>query len=172
MAIEILIPTTRTLGGATRALIEVVTGPGFTNIDGPDTDEIEVELMKLDMHAWPLRVPTEVSPADLGNQIKADKEIVRTKIPLRSGNFMLFPGFVILCRHDDYEAFLEDPRARQIVGREALELAQAFQAPELIICGDTASDFIGHEANDWQSLKEILGAEELPHTLIEIPGAA
>ena len=47
MAIEIIIPTTRTLGGATRALLEVITGPGFHNIDAPETAEIEVELMKV-----------------------------------------------------------------------------------------------------------------------------
>lgn len=169
MAIEILIPTTRTLGGATRALIEVMTGPGFVNIDAPDTPELEVELMNLDMEAWPKRVPTEISAADLGDLIKADKEIVRAKIPLRIGNFTLFPRFVILCRHDEYEAFTDDPRARQIIGRESLELAQAFGAPELIVCGDAASDFIGHEVTDWDSLKEILDAEEIPHTLVPIP---
>ena len=127
--------------------------------------------MRVDMEAWPQRVPTEVSIEALGDKIKADKEIVRTKIPLRTGNFTLFPGFVILCRHDEYEAFEEDPRARQIIGRESLELAQAFSAPEIIVCGDAASDFIGHDANDWQSLKDVLHDEELPHTVVPIPGA-
>lgn len=169
MAIEILLPTTRTLGGATRALLEALTGPGFVNIDGPESKEIEVELMNLDMEAWPKQVPTEVSPADLGDLIKADKEIVRTKIPLRIGNFTLFPRFVILCRHDEYEAFEADPRARQIIGRESLELAQAFGAPEIVICGDAASDFIGHEVTDWDTLKEILAAEEIPHAIVPIP---
>ncbi|MDJ0975582.1 MAG: hypothetical protein QNJ98_14060, partial [Planctomycetota bacterium] len=64
MSIEILIPTTRTLGGATRALLEVITGPGFHNIDGPETSEIEVELMNVEMEAWPKRVPTDVSAED------------------------------------------------------------------------------------------------------------
>lgn len=171
MSIEILIPTTRTLGGATRALLEVIMGPGFQNIDAPETDEIEVELMNVEMEAWPKRVPTDISAEDLGESLKGDKSIVRTKIPLRTGNFTLFPGFVILCRHDEYEAFEEDLRARQIIGRESLELAQAFNAPEVIICGDAASDFIGHEANDWQSLKEILEDEDLPHQVVTIPGA-
>ncbi len=170
MAIEILLPTTRTLGGATRALLEVLAGPGFVNIDAAEGTEIEVELMNLDMEAWPKRVPTELSAADLGDLIKSDKEIVRAKIPLRTGNFTLFPRFVILCRHDEYEAFEEDPRARQIIGRESLELSQAFGAREIVICGDAASDFIGHEVTDWDTLKEILASEEIPHTVVPIPG--
>lgn len=170
MAIEILLPTTRTLGGATRALLEVLTTVGFQNIDAAEGDDIEVELMRVDMEAFSRRVPSETSPADLGDEIKADREIVRTKIPLRVGNFTLFPGFVILCRLDDYDAFQEDPRARQILGRESLELAQAFNSAEIILCGDAASDFIGHDANDWASLKQVLEDEESPHTVIRIPG--
>ena len=55
----------------------------------------------------------------------------------------------MLCRPDEYEDFENDPRARQIVGREALELARAFAAKELIVAGDAASDFLGTEANTW-----------------------
>ena len=61
---------------------------------------------------------------DLGEKLKGDRQIVRSKVPLRLGHFMLFPGFVILCRPDDWEAFEEDPRQMQIIGRESLELAR------------------------------------------------
>ena len=42
--LEILIPTTRTLGGATRAIVDQLLGSGFMNIDNPETDGLEVEL--------------------------------------------------------------------------------------------------------------------------------
>jgi len=168
MPIEILVPTTRTLGGATRAVLEQLLGPGFVNIDAPEETSIPVELMTVDMKAWEESVPADVSTEDLGERIKADKRIVRVKIGLRLGWFMLFPGFVILCRPDDYEAFQADPRARGIIGRESLELAQAFHAPELVVCGDAVSDFIGHEVTDWDGLKEVLQEEELPHQVVRL----
>ena len=171
MPIEILVPTVRTLGGATRAVVEQCLGPGFMNIDAAETDSLEVELMKVDMEAWSVQVPDDLSSADLGEKIKQEREIVRTKVPLRLGHFTLFPGFVILCRPDEYDAFEEDPRARQIIGREALELAQAFDAEELVVAGDAASDFIGHDVTDWPSLKDVLDEEEIPHTVIPLRNA-
>ena len=169
MTIEILVPTTRTLGGATRAVLEQLLGTGFFNIDGPETPYVLAELMNVDTEEWAVRVPEETSAEELGETIKADRQIVRSRIELRLGHLLLFPGFVILCRPDDYEEFMSDPRARQIVGREALELAQAFRAPEILIAGDAASDFLGSEATTWEGLKDVLEEEEVPHTLIPIP---
>ena len=153
VTIEILVPTTRTLGGATRAILETLLGTGFQNIDPPD-GSIEVEMMNVEGEEWAKHVPDDVSAADLGEQIKADRTLVRVRIVLRLGHFLLFPGFVVLCRPDPYEEFLEDPRARQIIGREALELARAFNAPELVVAGDAASDFLGTEATTWDGLRK------------------
>lgn len=169
MSIEILIPTTRTLGGATTAVLRQILGPGFVNIDSPDGDAVEVELTNVDSREWGEFVPDEKSPQELGEMIKEDKEILRVRVPLRIGHFLLFPGFVVLCRPDDYEEFAADPRARQIIGRESLELASAFAASELIVAGDAATDFLGTEATDWDSLKAVLAEEEIPHTAIQIP---
>ncbi len=169
MAIEVLIPTTRTLGGATRAVAEQLLGPGFLNIDAPEGESIEVELTNVEMEEWGKFVPDETTPADLGDEIKGNKEILRVRIPLRIGHFLLFPGFVVLCRPDDYEEFTTDPRARQIIGRESLELANAFTAPEILIAGDAATDFLGTEATDWEGLKQVLEEEEIAHELIVIP---
>jgi hypothetical protein len=171
VAIEILIPTKRTLGGATRAIVEQLVGPGFLNIDAPDSASLEVELTNVDMEEWGKFVPDEVSPADLGESIKKDKEIVRVRIPLRLGHFLLFPGFVVLCRPDEYEDFATDPRARQIIGRESLELAHAFGAREIVIAGDAATDFLGSEATEWEGLKEVLEEEEILHQLVQLPPA-
>ena len=171
MSIEILVPTTRTLGGAVRAVLEQLLGPGFQNIDRPETDYILVEMMNVEGEEWARRVPEEVDAEALSEQIKADRETLRVRIDLRTGSFLLFPGFVILCRPDDYEEFTSDPRARQIVGRESLELAQAFLAPEVLIAGDAASDFLGTEATNWEALKEVLEEEEIDHTVVQIPAA-
>ena len=170
MTIEVLIPTTRTLGGATSAVLRQLLGPGFVNIDSPEGDSIEVELTNVDSREWGEFVPDDHSPQELGEMIKGDKEILRVRVPLRLGHFLLFPGFVVLCRPDDYEEFATDPRARQIIGREALELANAFSASELVVAGDAATDFLGTEATDWEGLREVLKEEEIPHTAIEIPG--
>ena len=83
--------------------------------------------------------------------------------------FLWMTGFVVLCRPDDYDEFRADPRARQIIGRESLELAHAFGAPEVLIAGDAATDFLGTEATDWAGLKEVLAEEEIPHQLVQIP---
>lgn len=168
MAIEILVPSTRTLGGAVRAVVEQLLGPGFVNIDAPSESAFEVELTNVDMKEWGEFVPDDVSPAELGDKIRADKEILRVRVPLRIGHFLLFPGFVVLCRPDEYEEFLADPRARQIIGRESLELAHAFGANELVVAGDAATDFLGTEATDWASLKEVLVEEEIAHELVRL----
>jgi len=169
VAIEIHVPTTRTLGGATRAILEQLRGSGFQNIDGPETEYVLVEMMNVDGEEWAKRVPEEAGIHELADQIRGDRQIVRVRLGLRKGSFLLFPGFVILCRPDDYEDFATDPRARHIIGREALELARAFRAPELLIAGDTASDFLGTEATSWDGLKGVLREEEVPYTVIEIP---
>lgn len=169
MAIEILVPTTRTLASVTRALLEQLLGPGFANIDRPDTEYLLVEMTNVEGEEWPRRVPEEATVADLAEAIKADRQILRVRVELRLGYFLLFPGFVVLCRPDDYEDFEGDPRARQIIGRESLELARAFLAPELIVAGDAASDFLGTEATTWEGLKDVLEEEEVPHRVIVLP---
>lgn len=169
MSIEILIPTTRTLGGATQAVVEQLLGTGFMNIDAPETDAFEVELTNVDAEEWGEMVPEAISAQDLGDKIKGNREILRVRVPLRLGHFLLFPGFVSLCRPDNYQEFMSDPRARQIVGRESLELANAFMAPEILICGDAATDFLGTEATNWDELKDVLREEAIDHQLIVIP---
>ncbi len=169
MAIEILVTTSRTLGGATRAVLEQLLGPGFMNIDALETLPIEVELTNVESEEWGEMVPEDISIADLGEKIKADREILRARVPLRLGHFLLFPGFVSLCRPDNYEEFMADPRARQIVGRESLELASAFGAAEIIICGDAATDFLGTDATTWDELKDVLREEAIDHQVIVIP---
>lgn len=170
MAIEIHVSTQgRTLGGTTRLVLEALLTKGFQNIDPPESGVLEVELMNVDGEEWAKSVPEEASAQEIGEQIKANREIVRVRIGLRLGNFLLFPGFCVLCRPDQYEDFEKDPRARQIVGREALELARAFGAQELIVAGDAASDFLGTEATTWDQLKEVLEEEEIEHRTIELP---
>ena len=170
MPIEILLPTARSLGGAVRAVVEQILGPGFVNIDGRDADAVEVELTNVDMKTWGQLVPEDASPAELGEAVKADKEIVRARIPLRIGHFLLFPGFVVLCRPDDYEAFASDPRARQIIGRESLELAHAFGAHELVVAGDVVTDFLGTEIVKWEDVESVLDEEKIPHQVVRLPG--
>ncbi|MCB9826287.1 MAG: hypothetical protein H6805_10745 [Planctomycetes bacterium] len=152
MAIEILIPTTRTLGGAARVLLQQLQTKGFQNIDPPESQNLEVEVMNVDGESAPRMVPEDISAEDR-EEIKANRELVCVRIPLRLGHFLLFPRFVVLCRPDDYDDFINDPRARQIIGREALELAHAFQSPELIVSGDAATDFLGTEATTWEELR-------------------
>jgi hypothetical protein len=170
MTIEILVPTGgRTLGGATRAVIETLLSRGFQNIDPPESGVLEVELRNVDEEEHARSVPDEVTPADLGEEIKANREILRVRVGLRLGCFLLYPGFCVLSRPDEYEAFEDDPRARQIIGREALELARAFGARELLVCGDAASDFLGTEATTWDQLCEVIQEEDVPHKRIQIP---
>jgi len=171
VALEILIPTTRTLGGTVRGLLEQMLGAGFQNIDPPETRAVLVEMMNVEGEEWAKRVPEELEPAEIGELIKADRTLVRVRIELRLGSFLLFPRFVILCRPDEFDDFVSDPRGRQIIGREALELARAFGAPEMIIAGDAASDFLGTETTDWDELKDVLDEEEVAHEVIVIPPA-
>ncbi len=172
MAIEIHVPAgTRTLGGATRAVLEMLLSKGFQNIDPPVSGKLEIELMNADGEEWAKSVPEEASAAEIGDEIKANREIVRARIGLRLGCFLLFPGFCVLCRPDEFTDFERDPRARQIIGREALELARAFTAKELIVAGDAASDFLGTEANTWEQLCDLLEEEEIPYKRIEIPAS-
>ena len=172
MGIEIHVPAgTRTLGGVTRAILEMLLSKGFQNIDPPESGKLEVELMNADGEEWAKGVPEEASAAEIGDEIKANREIVRARISLRLGCFLLFPGFCVLCRPDEFSDFERDPRARQIIGREALELARAFAAKELIVAGDAASDFLGTEANTWDQLCNVLEEEEIPYKRIEIPAA-
>jgi hypothetical protein len=170
MAIEIHVSTQgRTLGGTVRAVVETLLAKGFQNIDPPESGVLEVELMNVEGEEWAKLLPEELSAAELGDQIKANREIVRVRVGLRLGHFLLFPGFCVLCRPDEYEDFEKDPRARQIIGRESLELARAFGATELIVAGDAASDFLGTEATTWEQLLDVLEEEEIEHRRIEIP---
>jgi len=57
-------------------------------------------------------------------------------------------------------------------GPIGLELAQAFLAPEIVIAGDAASDFLGSEATTWEGIKDVLEEEKIPHTVIPIPARA
>lgn len=172
MALEIHVSTQgRSLGGTVRLVLEALIGKGFQYIDPPESGVLEVELMNVDGEEWAKSVPEELSAAELGDQVKANREIVRVRVGLRLGFVLLFPGFCVLCRPDEFEDFEKDPRARQIIGREALELARAFGAPELIVAGDAASDFLGTEATTWDQLKDVLEEEEIPHRRIELPPA-
>ena len=152
-----------------RAVLDQILRAGFQNIDPPESSAVLVELMNVESEEWAKRVPEELSTDELAKSIKADRTVVRVRLELRLGHFLLFPGFVILCRPDDYEGYASDPRARQIIGREALELAQAFAAPELIVAGDAASDFLGTETTDWDELKDVLNEEQVPNQVIVLP---
>jgi hypothetical protein len=169
VAIEILLPTTRTLAGAVRAVLDALRGRLFENIDPPE-GPIEVEMMNVEADEWARHVPDDGEPAEIAEAIRADRTIVRVRIELRTGCMLIFPGFVVLCRPDEYDDFLEDPRARQIIGREALELARAFEAPELIVAGDAASDFLGTETTTWEGLKDVLEEEAVPRKVIPLSG--
>jgi hypothetical protein len=170
MAIEIHVPTgSRTLGGTTRAVLEILLAKGFQNIDPPESGKLEVELMNVDNEEWAQTIPDDASPTEIGDEIKADREILRARVGLRLGCILLFPGFCVLSRPDAYEDFERDPRARQIIGREALELARAFGAKELVVAGDAASDFLGTEATTWEQFCDVLEEEEIPHKHIQIP---
>ena len=169
MTIEIHVPTLRTLGGATQAILDQMLGPGFHNIDPPEANAILVELMNVEGEEWAHRIPEALSSDELAAKMKADRTIVRARIELRLGFFLLFPGFVILCRPDDFEDFAGDAEMRKIIGRESLELAHAFDAPEFLVAGDVASDFLGTETTDWDGLREVLEEEEIPHEVIVLP---
>lgn len=170
MAIESLLPTNRSLAAATRVVLDRMAGTGFENIDSPEDGRIEVDCLDGDSgEEWGFATP-EISSMDAFLKIKERATTVRVMIKLRSGHVILFPGFVVLSRpEDDYEAFEEDPRAKQIILREAYELGRTFGANEVVVAGDAASDFLGTEATSWQGLKDVLEEEDIPHTVLPVP---
>lgn len=169
MAIETLLTTERSLAGATRSILDKVRGAGFENIDGPEDGRIEIDCLDGETgDEWGMATP-EVSPMDAFSRIKEKPSTVRVRLCLRTGCFLLFPGFVVLQRpEDDYDAFEEDPRARHIILREAMEVGRHFGAREVIVAGDVASDFLGTEATTWDGLKEVLEDEEVPHRVMPV----
>ena len=70
VSIEILLPTARSLAGTTKVMLETLLARGFSNIDPTEGPSIEVELMNADGDEWAKNVPEDVSPHDLGEQIK------------------------------------------------------------------------------------------------------
>jgi hypothetical protein len=170
MAIEILLHTERSLASATRLVLDRMTGAGFENIDAPEDGRVEVDCLDGESgEEWGLVAP-ETSPMDAFLRIKERETTVRVTVKLRSGHILLFPGFVVLSRpEEDFEDFTNDPRARQILLREGFELARAFGAREIVLAGDAASDFLGTEATSWEGLKDVLGEEEIEHTLLPVP---
>ena len=172
MAIETLLHTERSLAAAARMILDRMTGKGYEFIDAPEDGRIEVDCLNGETdEEWGIVAP-EASPMDVFLKIKEQGKTVRVKIRLRSGHLILFPGFIVLSRpEDEFDDFEEDPRAKQIILREAFELARHFGTTELIIAGDAGSDFLGTEATTWLGLKEILEEEEVPHVLLPVPGA-
>jgi hypothetical protein len=170
MTIEILLRTDRSIAGATRAVLDRMTGGGFENIDAPEDGVIEVDCLNGETgEEWGFLAP-ETSAMDAFSRIKDAPTTVRVKVSLRSGHIILFPGFVALSRpEDDYDEYAEDPRARHIIQREAFELGRSFAAKELIVAGDAATDFLGTEATTWDGLKAVLEEEEVPHRVLAVP---
>jgi hypothetical protein len=170
MAIESLVPTDRSLAAATRLVLDRLAVAGFENIDPPEDGRLEVDCLDGDTsEEWGLVVP-ESTPMAAFLKIKERATTVRVVVRLRLGHFYLYPGFVVLSRPpDEFEDFQNDPRARQIVLREAFELARAFGAREVVVAGDAASDFLGNEASTWSGLKEVLEEEEVPHEVLLVP---
>ncbi len=171
MGIEILLQTDRSLAGATRSVLDRLLGAGFENVDPPEDGRVELDCLDGESgEEWGLVAP-ETSAQDAFGRIKSAKSTVRVKVGLRTGQFILFPGFVVLSRpEDEYDDFEADPRARQIILREALEVARHFSAREIVVAGDAASDFIGTDATTWPALKEVLVEEDIPHRVLAVPG--
>ncbi len=169
MAIETLLSTERSLAGATRLVLDRALGQGFENIDSPEDGRIEMDCLDGETgDEWGMATP-EVTPMEAFTRIKEKPTTVRVRMCLRTGCFLLFPGFVVLQRpEDDYDAFEEDPRARQIILREAMEVGRQFGAREVVIAGDAASDFLGTETTTWEGLKEVLAEEEIPHRVLPV----
>ena len=172
MAIETLLPTERSLAGATRTILDRLLGAGYENIDAPEDKRIEIDCLDGESgEEWGVVAP-ETTAMALFTRIQETPTTVRVKLGLRSGHIILFPGFVVLSRPgDDFEAFEDDPRAQAILLREGYELARHLGATELIVAGDAASDFIGTDATTWVGLKDVLEEEEIPHRLQPVPKA-
>ena len=170
MAIEILLHTERSLAAALRMVLDRMLGTGFENIDAPEDGRIEVDCLDGDTgEEWGFAAP-ETSAMAAFAKVKDRPTTVRLMVRLRTGHLMLYPGFVVLSRpEDDFEAFEADPRAKQIILREAFELGRTFGTREVIVAGDAASDFLGTEATSWEGLKEVLEEEAIPHTLLPVP---
>jgi hypothetical protein len=167
MTIEILLTTERSIAGATRLVLDKMLGQGFETIDGPEDGRVEVDCLNGETgEEWGFVAP-DVSAMEAFTKIKEAPSTVRVKVGLRAGHVLLYPGFVALSRPEaDYEEYEEDPRAKQIVHREVLELARTFGAKEVLVVGDAATDFLGNDATTWDGLKEVLEDEEVPHRLV------
>jgi hypothetical protein len=172
MAIETLLHTERSLAAATRLVLDRMASGGFENIDAPEDGRVELDCLDGESgEEWGISAP-ETSPMDAFLRIKDRASTVRVSVRLRTGQILLFPGFVVLSRpEEDFEDFTEDPRARQILLREAFELARAFGAREVLLAGDAASDFLGTEATSWEGLKDVLEEEAIEHTVLPVPRA-
>lgn len=173
MGIEILLTTSRSLAASTRAMLDKLAQAGFENVDPPEDGRIEVDCLDGESgEEWGFLAP-ETSAMDAFTKIKEKPTTVRVKIGLRLGHLILFPGFVVLSRPDDeYGDFEEDPRARHIILREALELGRHSGAKEVLVAGDAASDFLGEDATTWDELREVLSAEEIPHSVVPVTAKA
>lgn len=172
MPIETLLHTERSLAAATRMILDRMTGKGYEFIDAPEDGRIEIDCLNGETDVeWGVVAP-ELSAMDVFLKIKEETKTVRVKIRLRSGHLILFPGFIVLSRpEDEFDDFEEDPRAKQIILREAFELGRHFGTRELIIAGDAGSDFLGTEATTWLGLKEVLEEEDIQHVLLPVPTA-
>lgn len=170
MPIETLLHTERSLAAATRMVLDRLTGKGYEFIDAPEDRRLEIDCLNGETdEEWGVATP-ELSPMDVFLKLKEEPKTVRVRIKLRSGHLILFPGFVVLSRpEDEFEDFEDDPRAKQIILREAFELGRHFGTSELIVAGDAGSDFLGTEATTWVGLKEILEEEDVPHLLLPVP---
>lgn len=173
MGIEILMTTQRSIAAATRSLLDKLIAAGLENVDPPEEGRIEVDCLNGETgEEWGFVAP-ETSAMDAFTKIKEATSTVRVKIGLRMGHFILYPGFVVLSRpENDFDEFDEDPRAKQIVLREAFELGRLMGAREVLVAGDAASDFLGEDATDWEGLKTILEEEDVPHKVIPVPPKA
>jgi hypothetical protein len=169
MAIETLLHTDRSLAGSLRSILDRLMGPGFENVDAPEEGRIEIDCLDGETgDEWGMASP-EVSAMDAFSKLKEKANTVRVRVSLRTGCFLLFPGFVVLQRpDDDYDDFEEDPRARQIILREAMEVGRHFGAREVMVAGDAASDFLGTETTSWDGLKEVLEAEDIQHLVLPV----
>jgi hypothetical protein len=170
MAIETLLHTERSLAAATRVVLDRLLGGGFETIDVPEDRRLEVDCLDGDSgEEWGFVAPPTTA-MEAFQKIKERPTTVRVSVKLEHGHVLLYPGFVALSRPDaDYDEFEDDDRAKQIALREAFELGRTFNAREVLLAGDAATDFLGTEATSWEGLKEVLDEEDVPHTLLPVP---
>jgi hypothetical protein len=169
MGIEILLTTSRSLAASTRSMLDKLVAGGFEYVDPPEDGRIEVDCLDGESgEEWGFVAP-ETSAMEAFSRIKERATTVRVKVSLRSGHLILFPGFVVLSRPDDeYDDFVEDPRAKAIILREAIELGRYASAKEVLVAGDAASDFLGEEATTWDELRAVLSEEDVPHSVVPV----